>query len=73
MVNDMAKRKIQTEKVLDFMQTHDGITSWEAFESLNILSLPRRIKDLREQGYNIEMTWQRRPNGEKFGLYRLVD
>ena len=69
----MAKRKIQTEKVLEFMQTHDGITSWEAFESLNILSLPRRIKDLREQGYNIEMTWQRRPNGEKFGLYRLVD
>lgn len=69
----MAKRKIQTEKVLDFMRTHDGITSWEAFESLNILSLPRRIKDLREQGHNIEMTWQRRPNGEKFGLYRLVD
>ena len=69
----MAKKKIQTMRVLEFMQTHDGITSWEAFESLNILSLPRRIKDLREQGYNIEMTWQRRPNGEKFGLYRLVD
>lgn len=69
----MAKKKIQTMRVLEFMQDHDGITSWEAFESLNILSLPRRIKDLREQGYNIEMTWQRRPNGEKFGLYRLVD
>lgn len=69
----MTKKTKQTEKVLSFMQTHDGITSWEAFESLNILSLPRRIKDLREQGYNIEMTWQRRPNGEKFGLYRLVD
>lgn len=55
------------------MRTHDGITSWEAFESLNILSLPRRIKDLREQGHNIEMTWQKRPNGEKFGLYRLID
>ena len=69
----MARRTKQTIRVLEFMQTHDGITSWEAFESLNILSLPRRIKDLREQGYNIEMTWQRRPNGEKFGLYRLVD
>ena len=66
-----ARRTKQTVRVLEFMQTHDGITSWEAFESLNILSLPRRIKDLREQGYNIEMTWQRRPNGEKFGLYRL--
>ena len=69
----MTRRTKQTVRVLEFMQTHDGITSWEAFESLNILSLPRRIKDLREQGYNIEMTWQRRPNGEKFGLYRLVD
>ena len=69
----MPRRTKQTVRVLEFMQTHDGITSWEAFESLNILSLPRRIKDLREQGYNIEMTWQRRPNGEKFGLYRLVD
>ena len=69
----MPKRKIQTEKVLDFMRTHDGITTWEAFESLNILALARRIKDLREQGYNIEMTYQKRPNGEKFGLYRLVD
>ena len=69
----MAKRKIQTEKVLDFMRTHDGITTWEAFESLNILALARTIKDLREQGYNIEMTYQKRPNGEKFGLYRLVD
>lgn len=69
----MAKKQAQTKRVLEFMTTHDGITSWEAFESLNILSLPRRIKDLREQGYNIEMTWQKRPNGEKFGLYRLVD
>ena len=69
----MAKRKIKTEKVLNFMRTHDGITTWEAFESLNILALARRIKDLREQGYNIEMTYQKRPNGEKFGLYRLVD
>lgn len=66
------KKKIQTERVLEYMQTHDGITSWEAFESLNIISLPRRIKDLREQGHRIEMTWQKRPNGEKFGLYRLI-
>lgn len=69
----MAKKVSQNIKVLEFMRTHDGITTWEAFESLNILALQRRIKDLREQGYNIEMTWQKRPNGEKFGLYRLVD
>lgn len=69
----MAKKEKQTTRVLEFMRTHDGITTWEAFESLNILALARRIKDLREQGYNIEMTYQKRPNGEKFGLYRLVD
>ena len=63
----------QTTKVLEFMRTNDGITSWEAFQYLNIVCLPRRIKDLRNEGYNIDMTWQRRPNGEKFGLYRLVD
>ena len=73
----MAKRKkeIQAERVLDYMKTHDGITVVEAIVNMepSILALPRRIKDLKNQGYNIEMTWQRRPNGEKFGLYRLVD
>ena len=73
----MAKRKkeIQAERVLDYMKTHDGITVVEAIVNMepSILALPRRIKDLKNKGYNIEMTWQRRPNGEKFGLYRLVD
>lgn len=67
------KRRTQNQAVLEYMQTHDGITSWEAFENFSIISLPRRIKDLKERGHSIEMTWQRRPNGEKFGLYRLVD
>ena len=67
------RKQTQNDKVLKFMQTNDGITVWEAVYYLSILSLPRRIKDLKEQGYNITMTWQKTPDGERFGLYKLME
>lgn len=69
----MGKKEKQTIKVLNFMRRNDGITTWEAFQYLNILSLPRRIKDLREMGYNIDMTYQKAPSGERYGLYKLME
>lgn len=69
----MGKKEKQVIRVLNFMRRNDGITTWEAFQYLNILSLPRRIKDLREMGYNINMTYQRTPDGERYGLYKLVE
>lgn len=44
----------QKQRVLDYMRTHDGITSMQAFE-LGITRLSARIYELRHQdGINIE-------------------
>lgn len=69
----MGKKEKQTIRVLNFMKRNNGITTWEAFQYLNILSLPRRIKDLKEMGYQIEMTYQKSPSGERYGLYKLME
>lgn len=45
--------KTQRERVLDYMRTHNGITSMDAFE-LGITRLSARIYELRHQdGINI--------------------
>lgn len=68
------RRKLnQEQKVLNFMRRNDGITVWEAVYYLSILSLPRRIKDLREQGYNINIEYKKTPDGNRFGLYTLEE
>ena len=43
----------QKELILDYMRTHNGITSREAFVHLGITRLSARIHDLRGEGYQI--------------------
>ncbi|MDL2294034.1 helix-turn-helix domain-containing protein [Ruminococcaceae bacterium OttesenSCG-928-D13] len=45
----------QCTRVLEYMQMHGGVTSLEAFTDLGIVSLPRRICDLRQQGHHIKV------------------
>ena len=40
-------------RIIEYMKTHDGITSMDAFKDLGITRLSARIKDLRSLGYNI--------------------
>lgn len=67
------KKTKQTKKVLDFMRRNDGITVWEAVYYLSVLSLPRRIKDLKEEGYNITKIYKKTPNGQHYALYQLKE
>lgn len=48
----------QNYMVLEYMITHGGITSFEAFKELGITRLSARIKDLRDEGVQIERTWE---------------
>ncbi len=48
------ERATQTQAVLDHMQTHDGITSMEAFENYGATRLSGLIFSLKKQGYNIK-------------------
>lgn len=50
----MMKRKIQRERVLDYMRENGTITTMEAFAELNITRLAEAIRQLRELGYVID-------------------
>lgn len=46
--------KSQNEQVLNYLKTHEGITTLDAFRKLGITRLSARIYDLRDQGHIIE-------------------
>lgn len=47
-------RVTQKEKVLAYLLEHkEGITSLEAYELFGIMQMPKRIFDLRADGWNI--------------------
>ena len=62
-------------RIIEYMLTHKGITSQDAFKDLGITTLSARIKELRELGYNISTIMVDGTNryGEpiRYGLYKL--
>lgn len=48
----------QNYRVLEYMISNGGITSFEAFKELGITRLSARIKDLRDEGVQIERIWE---------------
>lgn len=46
-------KKSQNDKVLEYLQEHDGMTTLDAFQKLGISRLSARIKDLRTAGHVI--------------------
>lgn len=66
-------REPQKAIVLSYLKTNGSITVMEAVKELAIMSLPRRIMDLKEDGYNITMTYKKSKNGARYGVYTLED
>ena len=65
------KKKIQKERVLDWLENRGPLTVKTAVIELGINSLPARIMDLRREGYPITRTWKVK-NGTKYGVYELI-
>ncbi len=63
----------QTELVLSYLREHGELTTIKAVEELHILSLPRRIMELRRAGHNIVLTYRTSPNGRRYGVYALKE
>ena len=67
----------QCEQVLNYMREHGSINPAEAFLDLGIYRLSGRIKDLRDEGYEIrsEIMGYKNKAGEKkhFAKYSLVE
>lgn len=65
--------KTQTDKVLEWLRKYDGLTTREAVLELNIMCLPKRIEELRKQGYRIETNYKTTNNGARYGVYSLTE
>lgn len=64
-------------RIIEYMKTHDGITSQAAFKDLGITRLSARIKELRELGYKIRTVmvdgYNRYNEPVRYGHYILVE
>lgn len=61
----------QRELVLAWLEEYGTITTREAVTELNIMALPRRIFELKAEGYPIIKTWRITAAGTRFGEYSL--
>lgn len=65
-------REPQVMKVLNHIQSHGKITTYEAFADYQITRLPSRINDLRNRGYKIETNMVYK-DGKHWAEYRMEE
>ena len=63
----------QRQKVLNWLQHRGGLTVRQAMLELNINSLPKRIEELKKEGYMIRTEMVRTESGSRYGVYRLEE
>ena len=68
----MANRT-QRDRVLDWLRTHGELTTREAVLELNIMSLPKRIEELRKSGIMIRMDYRTSSTGARYCVYTLAE
>lgn len=68
----MANRT-QRDRVLDWLRAHGELTTREAVLELNIMSLPKRIEELRKSGIMIRMDYRTSSTGARYGVYTLAE
>ena len=69
----MTNKITQRARVLDYLKTHDGLTVMEAVTEMSIMSLPKRIEELRKAGHNISMDYKTTQSGARYGVYTLQE
>lgn len=72
--------KSQKEEILDYINKHGSISSWEAYSKLGITQLGARLDQLRKDGYLFETEWVHKKNRngkkisyKKYKLYEVID
>lgn len=69
----MAPKRTQRDKILSYLRKHGTLTVREAITELNIMSAPKRIEELRKEGYPIALEWRRTQTGSRYGVYKLEE
>ena len=69
--------KTQKDRVLDHLEEHGTITSWEAIQNYGITRLSEYIRQLRLDGYMIASNWTENINryGDKvrYVIYEMKE
>lgn len=63
----------QVKQILSYMRDKGSITNMEAYHNLQMTDLAQRIKDARDEGYNIVTVMEVSENGKRFGRYVLKE
>ena len=69
----MSNRVTQRAAVLNWLQSHKELTVREAVTDLGIMSLPKRIEELRNDGHVITTTYRKTKSGARYGVYELQE
>lgn len=67
----MDTRKRQRDLIMEYIYDHGGITNMEAVINLHIGRLSGRIKDLRDDGFDI-VTDMVQGENSRYGVYRFT-
>lgn len=66
-------KQTQKRRVLDWLKTHGTLTVREAVTELGIMSVPKRVEELRKAGYPIGLYWATSSTGARYGVYILYN
>jgi len=58
----------QRTRIVQYLETHDGITQYEAIKSISVMRLASRISEMKKLGYDVRDSWVKGKNkyGEKY-------
>ena len=62
----------QKELLIKHFESRTSISGVEAANIYKIRSLPRRIMDLKEIGYQFASEWRTDPTGQRYKRYTLI-
>lgn len=68
----MASVKTQRDRVLEWLYKHGELTTRDAVVELGIMSLPKRIEELRKSGHAIKTEYRTSRDGARFGVYSFA-
>lgn len=67
----MVNKKTQKAKIIEWLRSNGGLTVRQAMLDLNINSAPKRIEELKRDGYDIRTNMIKCSDGTRYGIYTL--
>lgn len=65
------KKATQNELIIEHLATEGSISFLEAWTLYKVRSLPRRIADLRDAGFNVETEMRKDHTGQRYARYYM--